>query len=283
MNYDLFCFWSSLQKRSEDFISEIIKIKDNEKNGKELYLKLKKASYEDIFNRGIRFYILNRISYSGTVDSGGYSQEAFEKRFTYSKIYQLYSISKILDNVIITSEDYSNLLYDNGDDVFIYLDPPYLSTVESKLYGKNGNLHKSFNHHEFAEKMKNCNFKWLITLDDTNEMRRIFNFASINPLNVVYGMDNFNGRKTKNGRELLISNYKPKIEDDIKVYKNIFKEFIKKKYNRALIEINLPLNTVKENLKIIKKDNELYQDLDIYIKNKKLYIKRKNEIPTITL
>ena len=33
------------------------------------------------FQRAVRFFILNRITFSGVVDSGGYSQSAYEKTF----------------------------------------------------------------------------------------------------------------------------------------------------------------------------------------------------------
>ena len=46
-----------------------------------------------------------------------------------------------------TNESYEQLLTDDRS-VFIYLDPPY--EIKSNLYGKKGNMHKGFNHDEFA-------------------------------------------------------------------------------------------------------------------------------------
>ena len=283
LNFDLFCFWSSLKNNPEEFITTILKIKNTEKNGKQLYYKLKKTVYEDIFSRGIRYYVLNRISYSGTVDSGGYSQEAFEMRFTLSKIHQLFDISKLLRDASITSEDYTNYLTLEGKDVFLYLDPPYLSAVKSHLYGKNGDLHNSFNHCAFAEKMKKCSFKWLITLDDTNEIRKMFDFAIINSLDVLYGMDNVNGNKPKKGKELIISNYEIKRKNICMVSDDILKQFIKMKYEHARIEMDLPLKNIQEQLNEIIKENQLKDEIKTYFSNNKLYIKRKKEIPTITI
>jgi len=283
LNYDLFCFWTTLQNNPNDFISEIIKIKNNEKNGKILYYKYKNSLNDDTFYRGIRYYILNRISFSGTVDSGGYSQEAFEKRFTSSKIFQLYEISKLLKNVNITSNDYTESIKNADNDVFVYLDPPYLSAVKSKLYGKNGDLHSSFNHFEFSQKMKDYNFKWLITLDDTQEIRKMFEYAFINPLDIIYGMDNVNGKKPKKGRELIITNYDYKSMNNINIYKNIINQFIKYKYNKARIIIDLPLKMVKMKLIEIINNKDQYNNIIIYIKNKQLIIERKNKIKNLTL
>ena len=53
---------------------------------------LKKISFQVVkykfndFERAVRFFILNRITFSGTVDSGGYSKQAFEHMFTFSSI-----------------------------------------------------------------------------------------------------------------------------------------------------------------------------------------------------
>ena len=239
---------------------------------------MKNTNYETIFEKGLRYYILNRISYSGTVDSGGYSKEAFEKRFTFSKIYQLNEISKILQDVTITSEDYTRFLQGGGNDSFVYLDPPYLSAVKSKLYGRNGDLHKSFNHLEFSQKMRDCNFKWLITLDDTKEIRKMFSFATINSLDLIYGMDKANGNKHRKGKELLITNYDYSLMNNISLYENILKQFIKTKSNKAIIEIDIPLKMVKQKLEEIIINNDIYRDIIIYIQNNQLYIKCKYKI-----
>jgi len=72
--------------------------------------------------RGSAFFVLNRITFSGTSCSGGYSQRAFEGRFTDSSIKRAEAISNLLQDVKITNLDYSDVLNAEGDDVFIYLD-----------------------------------------------------------------------------------------------------------------------------------------------------------------
>jgi len=94
-----------------------------------------------------------------------------------------------------------------GENVFIFLDPPYYSATKSALYGKNGNLHKVFDHERFAENMKNCQHKWLITYDDSEYIRKLFSFANIVPWNLTYGMRNVTDSSDQNGKELFISNY----------------------------------------------------------------------------
>ena len=94
------------------------------------------------------------------------------------------------------------LLFEEGEDVFIFLDPPYYSTTNSKLYGKRGHLHTGFDHKGFAENIKKCKHLWLITYDDCEEVRRLFSFAYIHSWQLQYGMT------AKKGKELLITNYR---------------------------------------------------------------------------
>ena len=150
---------------------------------------------------------LNRITFSGTSESGGYSEQAFKKRFTISSIERLHKLKNILSGVRITNFDYEEVISAKGDNVFIFLDPPYYSTVKSGLYGKNGNLHKSFDHYRFADVIRKCNHKWLITYDDSRFVRDIFSFATIVSWDLTYGMRNVTSSSNQVGKELFISNY----------------------------------------------------------------------------
>ena len=91
--------------------------------------------------------------------------------------------------------------------MFIFLDPPYLKATKKRLYGKSGDLHLGFDHIKFAEDMKKCKHKWLITYDDSPEIRELFNFANIYEWELQYGMNNFRQGKADKGKELFICNY----------------------------------------------------------------------------
>ena len=112
LNYDLFCFWSYARDNIEDLVNQVTEIKHQYTDGKTLF---KYFTAEDLkltdFDRAVRFFILNRITFSGTVDSGGYSQQAFERRFTDSSIARLYQLSPLLASTQITTGDYEQLLF----------------------------------------------------------------------------------------------------------------------------------------------------------------------------
>lgn len=208
LNYDLCCFWAYARDEIESFTDAVNEIKCKYTDGRELFNYF---TCEDLklseFERAVRFFILNRITFSGTVDSGGYSQQAFERRFTDSSIDRLRKLSSYLSSIHITNSDYEKLLFQDGDGVFIFLDPPYLSAVKSKLYGVRGKLHTSFDHERFAENMRKCQHRWLITYDDSPEIRKLFSFAKITEWTLQYGMNNYKKKSAAQGKELLIKNY----------------------------------------------------------------------------
>lgn len=208
LNYDLYCFWKEAQENMDGLVKEIELIKESFKDGRKLYHKLIEIEKMTDFERAVRFFVLNRITFSGTVDSGGYSEDAFQNRFTKSSIERLKLLSKPLEGVNVYHGDYEDFVFQEGEDVFIFLDPPYLRQSKSKLYGKNGDLHTSFDHKKLANNMKNCKHKWLITLDDTPEIWEMFSFAYIYEWELQYGMNNYKKKNAKKGKELFISNYK---------------------------------------------------------------------------
>ena len=137
-------------------------------------------------DRGCAFYDLERAA-------------AFQRLNEFAQV--------INGSTTITNLDCKDLVYKDGQNVFIFLDPPYYSAKKSALYGKNGHLHKTFDHEKFAETMKHCNHKWLITYDDCEYIRELFAFANIIPWNLTYGMRNITETSDQKGKELFISNY----------------------------------------------------------------------------
>lgn len=214
LNYDLISFYKQLRDNSDELIEEILRIKIHSLDGRSLYHNLitQDSSKESEFETAVRFFLLNRISFSGLSTSGGYSQESFEKRFTISSIERLKPLAELLLDVQITNNGYEKLIEMDGDNVFIFLDPPYFNNRKSKLYGKNGHLHISFDHKYFAQLMKKCNHRWLLTCDDSPEIRDLFNFAQISTWELQYGVNNKKKSDrvmipAKKGKELFIYNY----------------------------------------------------------------------------
>lgn len=208
LNGDLCCFWQSAKAESNALADAVERIKQTCADGRALFHQLTRKDLQlSSFERAVRFFVLNRITFSGTVDSGGYSQQAFEQRFTDSAIDRLRHLSVHLSSVHITNGDYEDLLFKSGDNVFIFLDPPYFTATKSKLYGVKGDLHTAFDHDRFAQNMRQCPHKWLITYDDSPQIRKSFSFAHITQWTLQYGMNNYKQESAALGQELLIRNY----------------------------------------------------------------------------
>jgi len=205
---ELYKFWTMTQKDVNALIDKVYQWREQYSIGKELFQFLNKnlTHFNDL-EKAAAFFIFNRVTFSGTTLSGGYSESAFTGRFTESSIKRLNDLAKVINGTTITNYDYEDVVKKEGENVFIFLDPPYYSATKSALYGKNGNLHKSFDHRRFAENMKKCKHKWLITYDDSEYIRSLFSFANIIPWNLTYGMRNINENSDQTGKELFISNY----------------------------------------------------------------------------
>lgn len=234
-----------MQNDCAELISGILELKHRFTEGKELYkfILSRRSNELDELTRGIDFFILNRITFSGVVDSGGYSQKSYESRFTLSSIERLETTSKILGNFAFFSSDYKEFLGEkslcekslqeesldkgienvpkasdtiqgkNGDkksdekSVFLFLDPPYFSASKSKLYGKKGILHTAFNHCELCEVLKSTKHKFLLTYDDSAFIRDLYKDFCLKEWSLQYGMNNFKQTNAPKGKELLISNF----------------------------------------------------------------------------
>ncbi|MCC7118416.1 MAG: DNA adenine methylase [Anaerolineales bacterium] len=211
LNRDLYLFWKYAQADAYTLANEVAKIKKQTQDGRQLFEELVSINLEQWpdMDRAVRFFVLNRITFSGTVDSGGFSSQAYQTRFTDSSIQRLVGLGPLLAGVKITNKEYKEVLQGGGKDTFTFLDPPYLKATKSKLYGKKGDLHANFNHAKFAEDVQACRHFWLITYDDTPEIWDNFSFASeIQKWELQYGMNNYKQSKAGKGSELFISNYR---------------------------------------------------------------------------
>lgn len=217
LNYELYNFWRKSQEDVDVVIEHTLQWKKKFSNGKELfrYLRMNMNLFNEV-EKACAYFILNHLAFSGCTLVGGYSEHSYKTGFTESNIKELIDIKNVLQGTKITNFDYQKVVdaatIHKDEDIFIFLDPPYYSATGSGLYGKGGkslfgismrNLHRQFDHLRFAEVMKRCKCKYLITYDDSPFIRKLFSFAYIIPWNLTYGMRQYNNV----GKELFISNY----------------------------------------------------------------------------
>jgi DNA adenine methylase len=101
--------------------------------------------------------------------------------------------------------------------VFIFLDPPYDILTSKKvksLYGKNGEIHKGFEHERFYLEFVNCKHRGMITYNNSENLRSRYEKFNLVEWEMKYGMtcskknsDLGDEKKLRSGKELLIMNY----------------------------------------------------------------------------
>jgi DNA adenine methylase len=206
IDYSLYCFWKQLRDKNEELHNVIMHAKTVTTDWEKLYSDyirdINSLSLSQ-FDMAVRYFILNKLEYSGLINKGGYVKNFETLKFNIQAIERLREYENILKDVEITNESYERLLSENGEDVFLFLDPPYYSQRKSRLYGKDGELHLAFNHEEFADNVRKCKHRFLITLDDCEHIRELFSFANIYTYEVLYTMS----KDCKIGKELFICNY----------------------------------------------------------------------------
>ena len=204
----LYNFWVQLQKRGEELSDNLIETKQNfstEDLAKELFKeskdKIKKE--EDDFERARLFWILNKCSYSGLTENSSFSATASRQNFTTRGATYLKEISELIKNWRITNLDYSEVMHANGDNVFLFLDPPY--KIGTYLYGSNAELHKNFKHEEFIENCDLCKHTWFVTYNVDDDLKKAYKGYHQEEFQITYGMKHRPDNKLK--KELLVANY----------------------------------------------------------------------------
>jgi len=180
---------------------------DFEKKGEYQKLKEELLSPElSQLERAALFYVINRTSFSGSALSGGVTLG--NPRFTES------SVQRILDfkdanktkNITVEYLDFRESIEKNKQKL-MYLDPPYW--LESKLYGKKGNLNFQEKDHLALFEILTKTKKWVLSYNDSKKVREIYHDYRIVPMEWAYGMKNYNG-PTKNKKGEKIKNKKKK-------------------------------------------------------------------------
>ena len=214
--YNLYSFWLTLRDHGYDLSDKLLSVKnelqtDVEKHKKK-FIEEKAAIQDqtDQFEIAWRFFFLNKASFSGLGESSGFSSLACNSNFNQSTITALKYYSDLIKDWKITNLDYSELLDDNNS-AFVFLDPPY--DIKSFLYGKDGSMHSSFDHFDFAEKCRNSGNKIMVTYNSNETIRNLFDGWKQIEWDLTYSMNNNSKSYIQdqgNRKELLCLNYETK-------------------------------------------------------------------------
>ena len=149
----LYNFWKVLQSDGQKLRDILIQLKQRHSDpssAKQLFLDAKDYLAKPVGNsidRAVSFYVVNKCSFSGLTENSAFSKQASESNFSVNGIEKLPEYSLMIKKWKITNLSYEHMLSDE-EETYIYLDPPY--EIKSNLYGRKGDMHKGFNHDEFA-------------------------------------------------------------------------------------------------------------------------------------
>ena len=180
----LISFWKSVQTRKVELCSELRKLLNVV--SKSIFSTMRDTIMEDTdeFIQGYKYFVINRCSFSGATLSGGFSTESSKKRFTESSIKRTEDLN--LNDVEFHNLDFETFL--KGKKGLIFLDPPYYLNENSKLYGKNGDMHENFNHEKLFQVLKKRK-NWIMTYNNCDYIRDLYKNYEIREVKWSYGMN----------------------------------------------------------------------------------------------
>ncbi len=137
---------------------------------KELTEMRKRITADYDVRRAAMFLKLLRFSYSSSGKS--YASQPFDIRKLFGLISQL---QERMANVVVENQDFETLIkhYDRPD-AFFYLDPPYFSTEDMYEVGFGWD-----DHVRLRDTLKNIKGKFLLSYNDCDEIRELYNGFSI--------------------------------------------------------------------------------------------------------
>lgn len=164
---------------------------------KELTEMRKRITADYDVRRAAMFLKLLRFSYSSSGKS--FASQPFDIR----KLFGLFSqLQDRMANVVVENQDFETLIkhYDRPD-AFFYLDPPYFSTEDMYEVGFGWD-----DHVRLRDTLKNIKGKFLLSYNDCDEIRELYNGFSMFDFSRTHSMAQ-RYEAGKEFKELLIGNY----------------------------------------------------------------------------
>jgi len=208
----LYNFWCELQHNVDDLYETLYDLKSvycNQDAARCLFDTMKEAiNDKDKSNleRAVAFYVVNKCSFSGLTESSSFSAQASDSNFSINGINKLIEYSHMIESWTITNLSYERMLTDDKD-TFLYLDPPY--DIKDNLYGKSGDMHKRFDHDQFAEWCDDYTASMLISYNSDQIVKDRFKEWSVSEFAHTYTMRSVGCYNTEQAsrKELVLLNY----------------------------------------------------------------------------
>lgn len=155
-----------------------------------------------------KYFYLNRTSFSGKLVSAAWGYR--DKRSLPPERWheRILPCGEKLESVRFTSWDFEKVISaPSKNETLMFVDPPYFLPSKKKHY-RHGFTQDD--HVRLADNLKETDHRFFLTYEDTPEVRKLYKWANIYPVNFFYrvGDSGTQGGVRKQGFELVITNYK---------------------------------------------------------------------------
>lgn len=190
----IYSFWYSITNE-ETFYLFINRVNEVDININEWKIQKDIYMHQDIHNKlelGFATFFLNRCNRSGILKAGpigGQKQNGnyrIDCRFNKDRLIPL--LRKIYDNrnridvTNLNAEEFIEYIDMNYDNLFIYLDPPYVD----KGYQLYKNSFTKEDHVSLSKKIKKLKNKWFVTYDNSDVIKELYSDCKTEIFNIQY-------------------------------------------------------------------------------------------------
>jgi DNA adenine methylase len=190
----LYNFWKQVKSNKTILCEELRKIKSVSKEQFAAYRGTIMELNDDVLQKSVQYFVINRCSFSGSTLSGGFSEESSVKRFTPSSINRIESLD--FTRIEIYNKDFRDFIdglpapgaATTTSKTLLFLDPPYYLESKSKLYGSNGDMHENFDHKLLFDVL-HTKKNWVVTYNNCEYIRNLYKDYIILDVNWSYGMN----------------------------------------------------------------------------------------------
>ena len=187
---------------NESSRKKLYKLLEDETASRKRHAEVLAFKPKNKIEEAFQYFYLNRTSFSGIMykPRWGYALGSSVTPDKWTKIIE--PVGEKLSHARITSLDFRKVIKapGHGKSTLLYLDPPYF--VASKAIYKNEFSKKD--HLELASLLKKTPFKFILSYEDSRQIREIYSWAKVNSTNFTYYMSE---ARRSNGKELVITNF----------------------------------------------------------------------------
>jgi DNA adenine methylase len=203
---DVIAFYKILanEKQREELIKDLLGLKISRR----LYDDLYYSKPRDLYGKAKRFYTINRTSFSGITKWNAFIGDVrynIKSSQDYMRI-----VGERLSNYKITSWDFEKIISEKSKETpFLFLDPPY---SESRQVAAYNHAFTQQDHIRLSKLLKKTKYPFLLTYDNTEFIRNLYDWAYQKPFSWTYSIANsrVHHNPRESGNELFIANFEIK-------------------------------------------------------------------------